>query len=307
MTDPFEALREPVTPADPDPDFARQLRQRLTREVFTPAGGAMSQQTTSQQAASQQATSRQAGAPRGEPAPPPPALTPYIVVSDARRAVDWYVEVLGGAAPRRVSRQRGRHHRPRRGGPGRRGADARRGLRSVARGARPGAGGPHDVQPHPAPGGRGRRRDDRTGPAWRCHGGAGADRSALRARLGHHRPVRAPVDAAAAAGSGRPDATGRRGERDHDGSGSGPGPGVLRGRTAGAVLLRPSRARGGQRRLRRRWASGRPTAGRARCSCRSGSTTSRRPCNGSGRRAGQRTGRCAGRSGCTPSASTTRA
>jgi uncharacterized glyoxalase superfamily protein PhnB len=25
----------------------------------------------------------------------PPALTPYIVVSDARRALDWYVEVLG--------------------------------------------------------------------------------------------------------------------------------------------------------------------------------------------------------------------
>jgi uncharacterized glyoxalase superfamily protein PhnB len=25
----------------------------------------------------------------------PPALTPYIVVSDARRAIDWYVEVLG--------------------------------------------------------------------------------------------------------------------------------------------------------------------------------------------------------------------
>ena len=36
MTDPFEALREPVTPADPDPDFARRLRQRLTREVFAP-------------------------------------------------------------------------------------------------------------------------------------------------------------------------------------------------------------------------------------------------------------------------------
>jgi len=25
----------------------------------------------------------------------PPALTPYIVVSDARRAMDWYVQVLG--------------------------------------------------------------------------------------------------------------------------------------------------------------------------------------------------------------------
>ncbi len=73
MTDPFDALREPVTPADPDPDFAGRLRQRLTREVFARSGGTMSQPTAGRE----------------------PALTPYIVVSDARRAVDWYVEVLG--------------------------------------------------------------------------------------------------------------------------------------------------------------------------------------------------------------------
>jgi uncharacterized glyoxalase superfamily protein PhnB len=81
VTDPFEALREPVTPVDPDPDFARRLRLRLTRHVFASPGGAMSQQTTA------------AGVER-EPAWPP-ALTPYIVVSDARRAMDWYVEALG--------------------------------------------------------------------------------------------------------------------------------------------------------------------------------------------------------------------
>src|SRR5712671_6975216 len=51
MTDPFEALREPVTPVDPDPGFARRLRLRLSREVFAPIaptasiGGTMSQQT----------------------------------------------------------------------------------------------------------------------------------------------------------------------------------------------------------------------------------------------------------------------
>jgi uncharacterized glyoxalase superfamily protein PhnB len=81
MTDPFEALREPVTPADPDPGFAGRLRQRLTREVFTPIGGTMSQQTA---------------ATRTEPGPArPAALTPYIVVSDARRALDWYAGVFG--------------------------------------------------------------------------------------------------------------------------------------------------------------------------------------------------------------------
>jgi len=86
MTDPFEApffeaLREPVTPADPDPGFAGRLRTRLTREVFAHPGGTMSQQ---------------AAATRVEREPAwPPSLTPYLVVSDARRAMDWYTEVLG--------------------------------------------------------------------------------------------------------------------------------------------------------------------------------------------------------------------
>ena len=39
MTDPFEALREPVTPVDPDLYFAEVLRMRLTREVFASSGG----------------------------------------------------------------------------------------------------------------------------------------------------------------------------------------------------------------------------------------------------------------------------
>jgi uncharacterized glyoxalase superfamily protein PhnB len=81
MTDPFEALRGPVTPVDPDPEFAGRLRVRLTREVFALPGGTMSQQTVATQV-------------EREPAWPP-ALTPYIVVADARRAMDWYVEVFG--------------------------------------------------------------------------------------------------------------------------------------------------------------------------------------------------------------------
>jgi uncharacterized glyoxalase superfamily protein PhnB len=81
VTDPFGALREPVTPVDPDPGFAGRLRMRLTREVFAPAGGTMSQQTVATRAERQPAW--------------PPTLTPYIVVSDARRALDWYVEVFG--------------------------------------------------------------------------------------------------------------------------------------------------------------------------------------------------------------------
>lgn len=73
MTDPFEALREPVHPVAPDPSFARQLRARLTRAVLN-QGDTMAIQTPAW----------------------PPTLTPYIVVSDARAALEWYVEVLGG-------------------------------------------------------------------------------------------------------------------------------------------------------------------------------------------------------------------
>ncbi len=80
MTDPFEALREPVTPVDPDPEFAGRLRRRLTREVFALPGGTMSQQTVATPVERERAW--------------PPALIPYIVVSDARGAMDWYVEVF---------------------------------------------------------------------------------------------------------------------------------------------------------------------------------------------------------------------
>jgi uncharacterized glyoxalase superfamily protein PhnB/catechol 2,3-dioxygenase-like lactoylglutathione lyase family enzyme len=89
MTDPFEALREPVTPADPDPEFAGRLRMRLTREVFASPGGTMSQQT---------AVTRVGREPAW-----PPTLAPYIVVSDARRAMGWYIEVFG-------AQQRGELH-----------------------------------------------------------------------------------------------------------------------------------------------------------------------------------------------------
>jgi len=81
MTDPFEALREPITPVDPEPGFSVALRLRLTREIFASSGGVMSQQAAGTRV-------------EHEPAWPP-ALTPYIMVSDARRAMDWYAEVLG--------------------------------------------------------------------------------------------------------------------------------------------------------------------------------------------------------------------
>ena len=70
MSDPFEALREPVAPVAPDPSFAARLRERLIRAVLN-QGDTMATQTTA------------------------PTLAPYIVVSDARAALDWYTEVFG--------------------------------------------------------------------------------------------------------------------------------------------------------------------------------------------------------------------
>ena len=81
MTDPFEALREPVIALSPQPDFAERLRTRLIREVLATTGGTMSDQAV---------VSQDQRAPAA-----PPALTPYIVVSDARRALEWYAEVFG--------------------------------------------------------------------------------------------------------------------------------------------------------------------------------------------------------------------
>jgi uncharacterized glyoxalase superfamily protein PhnB/catechol 2,3-dioxygenase-like lactoylglutathione lyase family enzyme len=85
QADPFEALREPVTPVDPSPEFAGWLRQRLTDEIIAYPGGTMSQQTAATTVERQPAW--------------PPTLTPYIVVSDARRAMNWYIDVFD-AQPR---------------------------------------------------------------------------------------------------------------------------------------------------------------------------------------------------------------
>jgi uncharacterized glyoxalase superfamily protein PhnB len=87
VSDPFDALREPVVPVDPDPTFAARLRDDLTRAVLnppapTPSGAIMTSQL------SNQPTRREAAW--------PPALSPYIVVADARRALAWYTEVFAG-------------------------------------------------------------------------------------------------------------------------------------------------------------------------------------------------------------------
>jgi predicted enzyme related to lactoylglutathione lyase len=81
MTDPFDALREPVVPTDPDPDFAASLRARIGRALALPRGVAVTAAITEQ-------TRTAEG-----------AAIPYLAVAVGfgRRALDWYVEVLGAS------------------------------------------------------------------------------------------------------------------------------------------------------------------------------------------------------------------
>jgi uncharacterized glyoxalase superfamily protein PhnB len=73
LTDPFDALRLPEQAVRPDPDFAAELRDNLRRLVLNG-----DQMTTTETV---RAETR--------------SLTPYLAVSDARAALDFYVEVFG--------------------------------------------------------------------------------------------------------------------------------------------------------------------------------------------------------------------
>lgn len=78
MTDPLDILRLDIPSIDPDPAFAARLRERLRRALFQPGGVSMS---TQQRPDEDMAWG--------------PSIQPYLGVHDARRALDWYVEVFG--------------------------------------------------------------------------------------------------------------------------------------------------------------------------------------------------------------------
>jgi predicted enzyme related to lactoylglutathione lyase len=79
VTDPFDTLRAPVEPVDPDPAFAAALRARLERALTLPRGVAM---TVSQEVRARTAEG---------------AAVPYLALpaGAGRRALDWYAAVLG--------------------------------------------------------------------------------------------------------------------------------------------------------------------------------------------------------------------
>ncbi|MEU4518593.1 VOC family protein [Amycolatopsis sp. NPDC024027] len=76
MPEPFDALRRPSERVAPDPDFAAELRDNLRRAILNGAD-----MTTTSEAPAGNAALR--------------SLTPYLAVSDARAALDFYVEVFG--------------------------------------------------------------------------------------------------------------------------------------------------------------------------------------------------------------------
>ncbi|MGB8961478.1 MAG: VOC family protein [Pseudonocardiaceae bacterium] len=75
-SDPFRALRQHITPVDPDPAFAAELRSRLERALLAPQGAPM---TTTERAVDV----------------PLRSLTPMLGFDDGHRALDWYVDALG--------------------------------------------------------------------------------------------------------------------------------------------------------------------------------------------------------------------
>jgi uncharacterized glyoxalase superfamily protein PhnB len=78
MTDPLDALRVPATPVDPDPAFARALRARLERALLDPT-----EDPVTATLETPRTTARMH------------ALTPYLAVTDAVAAVDFYVTAFG--------------------------------------------------------------------------------------------------------------------------------------------------------------------------------------------------------------------
>ncbi|MDQ3760763.1 MAG: VOC family protein [Actinomycetota bacterium] len=73
MTDPLNALRQPITQVDPDPSFAAELRSRLERALLAPEGASMTSPVET----------------------PQHTLGCYLAVNDARSALDFYELAFG--------------------------------------------------------------------------------------------------------------------------------------------------------------------------------------------------------------------
>src|SRR5207237_1090922 len=80
---PLHALRRPPRPVAPAPAFATRLRARITRALALPKRVTVSNLTIDLESEA------------GVAAAPAGGVIPYLIVADAPRALDWYVEALG--------------------------------------------------------------------------------------------------------------------------------------------------------------------------------------------------------------------
>jgi predicted enzyme related to lactoylglutathione lyase len=80
MSDPFELLRAPLAPIEPDPAYAAELRARIVRALELPKGVTVSNLAIDDAHA--------LIARRG-------VITPYLAVSGAREALEWYRGAFG--------------------------------------------------------------------------------------------------------------------------------------------------------------------------------------------------------------------
>jgi predicted enzyme related to lactoylglutathione lyase len=88
MSDPFDRLRAPTDPIEPDPVFTSTLRDRLARALVLPKGVTVSELTVDRLPDPLVATA--SSAIRGRA-----TITAYLAVSGAFEALEWYGEALG--------------------------------------------------------------------------------------------------------------------------------------------------------------------------------------------------------------------
>jgi PhnB protein len=106
MTDPFDVLATPVEPQTPRPAFARALRARLVDSLgLDPADTAptIALPQRSRPMSSSTATTQPPATPRTGA-----VLVPYLSITGAARALDWYAEAFGAVEEMRVVGDDGR-------------------------------------------------------------------------------------------------------------------------------------------------------------------------------------------------------
>jgi uncharacterized glyoxalase superfamily protein PhnB len=95
MADPFEALRLPAASIDPDPTFTARLRARVERALALPGGVTVSDLTIASAPRSHTPASAAGAASSVAARRSSGRVVPYLIVGEARRALDWYVSAFG--------------------------------------------------------------------------------------------------------------------------------------------------------------------------------------------------------------------